>query len=103
MTFDKEVFDAVEPVLRDLNLSNDAAQAVVNAYAEKVIPLIEARATGQADTMGAEMRRSWETAATAEFNGQNGNPTLGEVKALSRQVFVAAGIKPDSGFLKLID
>lgn len=103
MSFDKEAFDLVEPVFRDLNLSGPAAQSVVNAYAEKILPLFEKRAHEGAEGVGADMRRQWQEAAEAEFSGKDGNPTLKEAKALSKQAFIASGVKPDSPFLTMLE
>jgi hypothetical protein len=103
ISFDKEAFDLVEPVFRDLNLSGPAAQSVVNAYAEKILPLFEKRAHEGAEGVGADMRRGWQEAAEAEFNGKDGNPTLKEAKALSKQAFIASGVKPDSPFLTMLE
>lgn len=103
VTFDAEAFALVEPVLKDLNLSNAAAQQIVNAYAEKVGPLLAARGQSAAETLGAEMRRGWATEAESEFNGKDGNPTLTEAKAYAKQAFVASGIKPDSPFLGMLE
>lgn len=101
MTFDKEAFEAVEPVLRELNLSNDAAQALVGAYAGKVLPLLEKRAGERWDTTGADMRRGWETEAKADPD--IGGAKFDETKALARQTFTRFGVKADGPFLKLLE
>jgi hypothetical protein len=103
VTFDAEAFALVEPVFKDLNLSNAAAQQVVNAYAEKIGPLLASRGQNAAETMGADMRRQWATEAEAEFNGKDGNPTLAEAKGYARQAFIASGIKADSPFLTMLE
>lgn len=103
VAFDKEAFDLVEPIFKDLNLSNAAAQQLVNAYAEKVGPLLASRGAGAADTMGAEMRRGWASEAESEFNGKDGNPTLAEAKSYAKQAFIASGIKGDSPFLSMLE
>jgi hypothetical protein len=101
MTFDAEAFAEVEPVLRDLNLSNDAAQALVGAYAGKVLPLLEKRAGERWDTTGADMRRAWETEAKADPD--IGGAKFDETKALARSTFVRFGVKSDGPFLKLLE
>ena len=101
VTFDKEAFDAVEPVLRELDLSNDAAQKIVGAYAEKVLPLLEKRAGERADAMGVNMRKEWETQAKAD--PEIGGAKFDETKALARQTFVRFGVKSDGPFLKLME
>jgi hypothetical protein len=54
--FDQEGFEAVEPALRDLNLSQDQAGKLMAAYAEKIVPLIAKRTTDAFDEKGAELR-----------------------------------------------
>jgi hypothetical protein len=54
--FDTEGFAAVEPVLRDLNLSQDQAGKLMSAYAEKIVPMIEARTLKAQDDAAAELR-----------------------------------------------
>lgn len=101
MTFDAEAFAEVEPVLRELDLSNDAAQALVTAYAGKVLPLLEKRAGERWDTTGAEMRRGW--AEEARNDPEIGGAKFDETKALARQTFVRFGVKADGPFLKLLE
>lgn len=103
VTFDAEAFALVEPIFKELNLSNAAAQQVVNAYAEKIGPLLASRGQNAAETLGADMRRQWATDAEAEFNGKDGNPTLAEAKGYARQAFIASGIKADSPFLTMLE
>ena len=103
ITFDKEAFDAVEPILRDLNLSNDAAQALTAAYAEKILPLLQKRAGEANDAIGADMRRQWGEAAGKEFDGREGRASLAEVKALCKQAFIRGGVKEDSPFLIFLE
>lgn len=103
VVFDKEAFDAVEPILRDLNLSNEAAQALTAAYAEKIIPLLTKRAGEANDAIGADMRRQWAETAAKEFDGREGRAALPEVKALCRQAFIRGGVKADSPFLSLLE
>lgn len=101
MTFDAEAFAEVEPVLRELNLSNDAAQAIVTAYAGKVLPLLERRAGERWDTTGAEMRRAW--AEEAKADPDIGGAKFDETKALARATFTRFGVKADGPFLKLLE
>lgn len=105
MTLDSEALALVEPVLKDLNLSNAAAQAVVTAYAEKIIPLMEQRAAAQGEALGADMRREWSTAAEKQFDGKEGRPTFAEAKALSRQAFIKFGVGGNDAdpFLQLLE
>jgi len=101
VTFDAEAFAEVEPVLRELNLSNDAAQALVTAYAGKVLPLLEKRAGERWDTTGAEMRRAWAEEARADPD--IGGAKFDETKALARATFTRFGVKADGPFLKLLE
>ena len=101
VTFDAEAFAEVEPVLRELNLSNDAAQALVTAYAGKVLPLLEKRAGERWDTTGAEMRRAW--AEEAKADPDIGGAKFDETKALARATFTRFGVKADGPFLKLLE
>lgn len=103
MTFDKEAFDAVEPILRDLNLSNEAASALTSAYAEKILPLLQQRAGAANDALGADMRRQWSEAASKEFDGREGRAQFSEVKALCRQAFIRGGVDAESPFLTLLE
>jgi hypothetical protein len=54
--FDAEGFAEVEPVLRDLNLSQDNAGKLMTAYAEKIVPMIQKRTVEQFDNQAAELR-----------------------------------------------
>lgn len=56
VTFDEEGFKEVEPVLRDLNLTQDQAGKLMAAYGEKIVPMIAKRTTEQFDEQGAELR-----------------------------------------------
>lgn len=101
MEFDQEAFSAVEPILRGLNLSNDAAQALVGAYAGKVLPLLEKRAGERWDATGADMRKGWE--ADARSDPEIGGAKFDETKSLARATFVRFGVKSDGPFLKLLE
>lgn len=81
VTFDKAAFDAVEPVLREMDLSQDAASKLVGAYAEKIVPMIEQRVQTQAAEAGAALRADWarETQADKEIGGAH----LEETKAMA--------------------
>lgn len=54
--FDAEGFGAVEPVLRELNLTQDQAGKLMAAYGEKIVPLIQKRTADQFDNQAAELR-----------------------------------------------
>lgn len=105
MEFDKEVFGLVEPELRAMNLSNDAAQRLTNVYAEKVVPALVARGEKQAESAqlerAATIRKEWEDAAKAdpEIGGQNYDKTVDACA----QVWDRYGIKRGTGFRQLLD
>lgn len=79
--FDSEGFEAVEPVLRDLNLSNDQAGKLMTAYAEKIVPMIAARTTEQIDQAGAELRAN--LARDLQNDPEVGGKHLDESKAMA--------------------
>lgn len=73
MEFDQEAFDAVEPVLRELNLSQEEAGKVLGGYAEKVLPVLEKRAIEKFNNDGAELRATMarELQGDPEVGGKN--------------------------------
>lgn len=81
VTLDQEAFDAIEPVLRDMDLSQDAANKIIGGYAEKVMPVLQQRAEAQAAEAGQQLIADWakETLADAEVGGSR----LNESKALA--------------------
>ena len=54
--FDQEGFEAIESELRDLNLTQDQAGKLMEAYAGKIVPMIEKRTAAQFDEQAAELR-----------------------------------------------
>lgn len=105
MTFDKEAFDAVEPILREMDLSNDAAQKLVAAYGEKVIPMLVERGKAQAEQAqtdaGAALRKEWAEASKAdpEIGGAKFDKTIDDVATVWQQF----GIKPGVGIRQILD
>lgn len=99
--FDKEAFAAIEPIVREMNLSNDAVQRIVDGYATKVLPLLQSRAEERADTFGADLAKTWEAEARAD--PEIGGAKFDETKALARQTFIKFGVKADSPFLTLME
>jgi hypothetical protein len=101
MTFDAEAFEAVEPVLRELDLSGPAAQTIVNAYAEKVLPLLEQRSAARQQEANVAFRKQLadEARADPEIGGANFERTVD----LVAQFWNAMGIKPGTGFRQLLD
>lgn len=105
MEFDTGAFEAVEETLRGLNLSNEAAQEIVNAYSAKIIPMMQERAAAAGDTQAADMRRTWTQESESTFDGKEGRPSFNEAKALSKQAFLKFGVggKEDDPFLTLLE
>lgn len=56
VVFDEEGFKAIEPNLRELNLSQDQAGKLMTAYAEKIVPKITERTLAKIDNDAAELR-----------------------------------------------
>lgn len=81
VALDEEAFAAVEPVLREMDLSQEAAGKIVGAYAEKVLPLLQARADQQSSAAGEELRADWAKATMAD--NEVGGPKLEESKAMA--------------------
>lgn len=86
--FDTEGFDAVEPVLRELNLDNDQAGKLMGAYAEKIVPMIEARAGQKMDDAAKEL--SANLARDLQADPEVGGAKLKEAQAYSAKAIAAA-------------
>jgi hypothetical protein len=103
--FDKEAFDAVAPALKELNLSNKGAQAIVDVYADKLLPLIEQRVTKQIEERSqlatAEYRKQWldDAKADPEIGGAKWDESL----AISAKAMDAAGLKASDPFRTLLN
>jgi len=103
--FDKEAFDAVAPALKDMNLSNEGAQKVVDAYAEKVLPIIEQRITDkigeQQQIATAEFKKTWldEAKKDPEIGGAKWDESL----HIAASVFDKVGLKEADPFRKLLE
>lgn len=105
MAFDKEVFDLVEPALRDMNLSNAAAQRLADVYAEKVIPAIVARSEAKAGEAtqqhAAAIRKEWADASRAD--PEIGGAEFDKTVDACAQVWDKFGIKKGEGIRQLLD
>ena len=105
MPFDKEVFDAVAEDFKAMDLSNDAAQRVVDLYAGKVLPLLKSRAEAGAEAAqlerAAQIRKTWadEARADPEIGGANFEQTVDACA----QVWDRFGIKKGEGVRQLLD
>lgn len=91
--FDTEGFEAVEPVLRDLNLDQEQAGKLMEAYGEKIVPMIEQRTEKRIDDLGNKLKT--DMAKDLEADEKVGGQYLEESKALSARVIQAA--LPDKG------
>jgi len=80
MEIDKEALDAVAPVFRELNLSNEGASRVAQVYAEKVLPAVMERATNAIEQQVVAQRSEWERDAEAAIkaNGHELKNAAGE-------------------------
>lgn len=105
MAVDAEALALAEPVLRELNLSNAAAQRLVNLYAGEVLPLLTARAGQQADQLigdrNAEIRKGWADEAKADK--EIGGAKFDETIDLVAQTWDRFGIKPGTGIRLVLD
>ena len=88
VVFDTEGFEAVEPVLRELNLDNDQAGKLMGAYAEKIVPMIESRAAKQMDDAAKEL--SADLAKNLQADPEVGGAKLKEAQAYSAKAIAAA-------------
>lgn len=81
VTFDQAAFEAIEPVLRDMDLSQEAANKIIGGYAEKVLPVLQERAETQAAEAGQQLIADWakQTLADKELGGSR----LEESKSLA--------------------
>lgn len=105
MEFDAEAFGEVEPILRELDLSPVAAQKLVDAYAGKVIPLLQKRAEQGAVQAAEERNAAYrktladEARADPEIGGAKFDETIDRVARVWQQFGIPAG----SGFRGLLD
>lgn len=88
MEFDKEAFDALEPVLREMNMPQESANALVKGYTEKLVPLIEQRAMQQVDDQGDELRAN--LARQLQVDPEVGGKHLTESKAMAAKALAHA-------------
>lgn len=99
--FDAEAFGAVEPVLRELNLPNEAAQKLVDAYAGQVLPVLQQRADAAIAQRAADQSKEWNDAFTAdpEIGGAKKEETL----TFAAKAFDHYGLKKGEGLRQLLD
>lgn len=101
MKFDAEAFAAIEPTLKALNLPNEAAQQLVDAYAKEVLPALQKRTDDALAQTAADRRKEWDDAFTAD-------PDIGGAKKAETITFAAKafdfyGLKKGEGLRLLLD
>lgn len=105
MTFDKDVFEAIAPDLKDMDLSNVAAQKLTDLYAGKVVPLLEKRGAERAEAAQLEragvIRKEW--ADTARADPEIGGANFEQTVDACAQVWNRFGIKQGEGIRQLLD
>jgi hypothetical protein len=93
-TLDKETLDAARPLFKEMNLSQDQAQKLVDFYSDKVTKL----ATAPYDAY-REMRTGWQNEVKAEYGAK-----LPEVKATIGRAIEALGDSSlQAGFRQAMD
>lgn len=98
---DKEALDAVAPLFKEMNLSQKGVQQVVNAYAEKVLPIIEQRMQDASAVQIAQYRKEWLDEAKAD--PEIGGPKWDESLAIAGKVFDKVGIAEADPFRVLLE
>lgn len=103
--FDQEAFDAVAPELKELGLTNDSAQKLVDAYAGKVLPIIEARYQKQAEEASqlatAQLKTEW--LEEAKKDPEVGGAKWDETVHLAATVFDKVGLEASNPFRKILE
>lgn len=99
--FDAASFEAVEPIFREIGLSNDQAQKLVAAYGEKIMPALAERAKTQLETQAAATRKEWSDAFhnDPDLGGANKDRTLAD----AARAFDHYGMKKGEGFRQMLD
>lgn len=99
--FDAEAFGEVEPLLREMGLSNDEAQKLVDTYAGKIMPLATQRAEAAMLDHAKAQRKEWSEAfeADEQIGGANREATL----SAAARAFDFLGMKRGEGLRQLLD
>lgn len=79
--FDKEGFEEIEPILRDMGLTQDNASKLMSGYADKILPLAAKRTEAAFKEAGDKL--SADMAAELNNDPQVGGGKLEESKALA--------------------
>lgn len=100
-SFDAETFAAAEPVFRELNLSNEQAQKLVDVYAEKVMPTAQQAANQRVISEVIAQRKAWadEFHADPEIGGNKAEESL----ALAAKALDGLGYPKGSAYRNLLD
>lgn len=101
MDFDTEAFQAVEPTLRELNLSNEQAQKLTDVYASQIAPAVTKRVEAALTTAAAAQRKEWADALNAD--DEVGGEKLKASLADAAKVFDHYGIKKGEGVRLVLD
>lgn len=86
--FDQEGFEAIEPVLRDLGLSQDNAAKLMEAYSGKIVPMLTARGEKQLQDAGTKLMA--DMAKELHADPKVGGVHLEESKALCARAIQAS-------------
>ncbi len=86
--FDSEGFEAIEPVLRELNLPQEKAGLLMSAYAEKIVPMIQQRTIEQFDNSAAELKANLARDLLAD--PEVGGKKIDESKAMAAKAIAHA-------------
>ncbi|KKW93956.1 hypothetical protein [Sphingobium chungbukense] len=99
--FDTASFEVVEPIFREIGLSNDQAQKLVAAYGEKIMPALAERARTQMQTQAAATRKEWSDAFhnDPDLGGANKDRTLAD----AARAFDHYGLKKGEGLRQMLD
>ena len=99
--FDSEAFEAIEPTLRELGLTNVAAQKLVDAYAGQIMPKLSERANKLILDKAASQRAEW--AEAFEKDPDIGGARKGDTLSAAARVFDHYGLKKGEGLRQLLD
>lgn len=105
MQFDAEAFAAAEPVLRELNLDNAAAQQLVSNFGEQVLPVITQKVQQQVEgaiiQRAVTQRKEWADAfeSDPDLGGANKVRTENDVA----RAFDHYGLKKGEGVRQFLD
>lgn len=101
MDFDGAAFEAAEPTLRELGLSNEQAQKLVDTYAKDIVPKIFERANQNLNQVAADRRKEWND--SFEKDPDIGGPKKDATIAAAARAFDHYGIKKGEGLRQLLD